>query len=77
MEGMNKEEDSGCMDGVGYEWARRTLAGSTYGVHITAKQACTTYRPEALSSRCRCLGDATASCVSARVSDHAETYRRT
>jgi hypothetical protein len=70
------------MDVMGHGWANRGVVGiDGYGygeeIHNTAKQACTTYRPEALSPRCRCLGDATASCVSARVSDHAETYRRT
>jgi hypothetical protein len=42
----------------------------------SAKQACTTYRTEA---SCRVVGasDVSASCVSAGVSDHAETYRRT
>lgn len=46
------------------------------GFTLPQKQACTTYRPEA---SCRVVGasDVTASCVSAGVSDHAETYRRT
>jgi len=64
------------------EMGRRTgrMWGSTgtamARIHITARQACMTYRTEA-SFRAAGASDVTASCVSARVSDHAETYRRT